>query len=192
MLKYCFSIVAVILLVIISLNFNGCSYILPYNHQFSYTFVKDTLSIQDEKLYIREKTYQDSLLISETEAYYYPTTKEYEDRLFYFFKTKETIPIFSVVYHGNVSHYDHNRQLRVEKYVYGCKVDSIYYNTDGDTIDYKTYYQYLRGYRFKDPPLFVLTEFREDPSYKPRSWFMNIIYKLDYYLDSVYYFLFPF
>ena len=100
----------------------------------------DTIQIYSQKILVHYRTYKDSTLLEDAQAFLYPRSIEVPKfKLFPCF-FKETIPADSIVLHGIVKSYFLNGRYRIGKYQNGSKINMTYYDTTGIEITRQKFY----------------------------------------------------
>ena len=106
----------------------------------------DTIKVYSDRVLVDFKTFTDSNLIEQGQAFLYPKSLVIRKSKWLprFFKT--TVQADSLVLHGIVQSYVKNGKYRVGRYENGQKIDMKYYDERGNEIDYQEFYRGLRDY----------------------------------------------
>lgn len=107
----------------------------------------DTLEVFEDKVYVRMRTYKDSILTEDIQSYLYPTTIVFPKFRFFPYFFKEEVEADSVVYHGTVKIFDEKGNYRIGKYNNGRVLIMAYYDPSGRLITKDKYYEELRYIR---------------------------------------------
>ncbi len=112
----------------------------------------DTLQVYENKVYVRMRTFEDSTLSEDIQAYLYPTTLEFPKFRFFPYFFKEAVAADSLVYHGTVKIFDEKGNYKIGEYENGRKIRIKYYDPTGNEITYDEYYEELKYIRGRGDP----------------------------------------
>ncbi|MFK7972072.1 MAG: hypothetical protein AB8F95_17015 [Bacteroidia bacterium] len=110
----------------------------------------DTIQVFEAKVQVKFRTYYDSTLRVEAEAFLYPSSIK--------IRRSRWLPRFiqiklaadSVVLHGTATTIEKDGKYRIGKYEHGEKIEVHYYNADGNEITRRMYYGNVRSHRDPD------------------------------------------
>ena len=110
----------------------------------------DTLQVFTNKTYVHYKTYKDSILLEDAEAFLYPTVWKLPKYRFFPFFFKKEVKVDSVVSHGTVKSYSSDGKYRIGKYDNGVKLNMTYFDSTGTEISETDFYG--EGFRINHDP----------------------------------------
>lgn len=94
----------------------------------------DTIKQFPNKTFVEYKTFSDSILKEQAQAYLYPTIREFPKyRILRNVFTTE-IEVDSIVFHGTRTSYLNTGEFKVEKYEYGTLLSTSYFDSKGEQI----------------------------------------------------------
>jgi len=105
----------------------------------------DTITIFSNKVLVDFKSYSDTNLIENIQAYLYTDTTEYKKTRWLFWSRNIQVVKDSVVYHGTARIYGESGKYRIGKYNNGKKIEMKYFDSKGDIITKYEFYGRLRS-----------------------------------------------
>lgn len=94
----------------------------------------DTIERFPNKAFVEYKTFSDSVLTEEAQAYLYPTILKFPKyRILRNVFTTE-VEVDSIVFHGKRTTYLKTGEFKVEKFEYGTLLSTSYFNSKGEQI----------------------------------------------------------
>jgi len=106
----------------------------------------DTLQVFPDKLHVDYKTFVDSNLTEQGQAFLYPDTIEIRKSRWLPGFIKTEVSVSRVVLHGEVKSQWTEGKYRIGKYENGKKITVIYYSPDGNEITYLEFYEGFRSH----------------------------------------------
>ncbi len=133
----------------LSISILFCFFVVSlFSHDYEYKTEIDTLKVYSKKTFVNLKiTFNDSILISDEEAFLYPIIQEFPKYRFFPFFFKEKVVMDSVVLHGNTKNWELDGKYRIGKYDNGKKISMKYFDSKGEEISRDKFYEHLQNVR---------------------------------------------
>ena len=133
----------------LSISVLFCFFVVSlFSQDYEYKTEVDTIKVYSKKTYVNLKTtYNDSILISDKEAFLYPTLWEVPKYRFFPYFFKEKVEVDSMVLHGTTKNWKLDGKYRIGKYDNGKKLSMKYFDSNGEEISKEEFYEHLQNIR---------------------------------------------
>lgn len=105
----------------------------------------DTIQVYDDKVLVDYKSYYDSTLTEEGQAFLYPDSMDVRRSKWLPSFMRTTIPVDRMILHGIIETQGKDGKYRIGKYENGDQNEMTYFDSNGNEITYHDFYGNIRS-----------------------------------------------